>query len=144
MLATVVCGWKARIPKEQIKKDLEQYVERYNEIWPENPIKWSEIGKALRAYGKKESTVCSKKQLAEWFNTEIEGAKRNGRTREEHLAYARDIRNGKMAAEKKRILRGYLLANPNYSLNQLVELTGMSKPTIHKYLKELRQELKVV
>ena len=144
MLATVVCGWKARIPKEQIKKDLEQYVERYNEIWPENPIKWSEIGKALRAYGKKESTVCSKKQLAEWFNTEIEGAKRNGRKREEHLAYARDIRNGKMAAEKKRILRGYLLVNPNYSLNQLVELTGMSKPTIHKYLKELRQELKVV
>ena len=137
MLATVVCGWKARIPKEQIKKDLEQYVERYNEIWPENPIKWSEIGKALRAYGKKESTVCSKKQLAEWFNTEIEGAKRNGRKREEHLQIARAIRNAKISTSTKMKVKAYLEANSGYSISEISRISGLSRTTIYKYGREL-------
>jgi hypothetical protein len=137
MLATVVCGWKARIPKEQIKKDLEQYVERYNEIWPENPIKWSEIGKALKAYGKKESTVCSKKQLAEWFNTEIEGTKRNGRTREEHLQIARAIRNAKISTSTKLKVEVYLKANPNASISEISRISGLSRTTIYKYGREL-------
>jgi response regulator of citrate/malate metabolism len=137
MLATVVCGWKARIPKEQIRKDLTLFVQRYNQIWPEIPIHPSEIEKALRAYGRKESTICSKRQLAEWFNTEIKGQKRNGRKREEHLQIARAIRNAKITTSTKLKVKQYLETYKGYSISEISRISGLSRKTIYKYGREL-------
>jgi len=123
--------------EEQIKKDLEKdATERVkNRLIIQEIIK--EIGKALKAYGKKESTVCSTKQLAEWFNTEIEGAKRNGRKREEHLQIARAIRNAKISTSTKMKVKAYLEANSGYSISEISRISGLSRTTIYKYGREL-------
>jgi len=141
MFALAVVAWKCRIPKKELEQDLWGLVEMWND--PDNPyqsfthpVKPQEVEKALQGYNKK-ATLCPKEKLEEWFGFKFNPTKRNYRTRQDHLEIARAVRNAKISTSNKIKVEAYLKANPGISISEISRITGMSRNTIRKYVREL-------
>ena len=141
MFALAVVAWKCRIPKHELEQDLYGLLEVWNDPdYPyqnfSHPVKPIEVQKALTGYNKK-ATMCPRERLEEWFGFQFRKNKRNYRTREEHLQIARAIRNAKISTSTKLKVEAYLKANPNASISEISRISGISRPTIYKYGKQL-------
>ena len=143
LFAMAVVAWKARIPKSQLEEDLIDLQSYWNEKRPAHPIYDSEIEKAMKGYNPK-STLVTSKQLEEWTGLEFNRPKRNGRTRIEHLEYARSIQKVKMTADKKLQIKRYLQYNPVATYRDIVEATEIGMATVTKYAKEVKKELGLI
>ena len=137
MFALSVVAWKCRVPKSELQEALWALVEWWND--PDNPyfdfshpIKPQEVEKALSGYNQK-ATLCPKERLEEWFGFKFNPPKRNGRKRSEHLKRVHASRRGKT----RELVRLYLEANPEMPISEISKISGISRPTIYRYGKEL-------
>jgi hypothetical protein len=137
MFALAIVAWKCRVPKSELQKALWALVEWWND--PDNPyfdfshpIKPQEVEKALSGYNQK-ATLCPKERLEEWFGFKFNPPKRNGRKRNEHLKRVHAERKGKT----RELVRLYLEANPGAPITEIAKVSGISRPTIYRYGKEL-------
>ena len=137
MFALSIVAWKCRVPKSGLQKALWALVEWWND--PDNPyfdfthpIKPQEVEKALSGYNQK-ATLCPKERLEEWFGFKFNENKRNYRKREEHLKRVHASRRGKT----RELVRLYLEANPEMPISEISKISGISRPTIYRYGKEL-------
>lgn len=76
------------------------------------------------------------KYLSELLGWEYRPNKRNGRKREEHLAYVNTIRFAKAKYEKSQLLPKVLeLHNKGISLRKISEILGISTPTLVRWIR---------
>jgi hypothetical protein len=76
------------------------------------------------------------KTLCDLLGWEYRANKRNGKSREEHLAYVNTIRSAKANYEKSQLLPKVLeLHNKGISLRKISEILGISTPTLVRWIR---------
>lgn len=147
LVALTMIGFKARIPKEELRKDFEKLLVHFNKIG--GVFKSKEIDKALRTYNIKADKVRST-TLEELFDWEFERwrAKAEARTKKkkrnqvDHLKFARTMKKVKVEmgeCEKggrqncqKQVLE-WRNSNPEGRKIDCHRETGLSRMTIDKW-----------
>lgn len=143
-------GWNCCIPKEQVKRDM---LALLGTDWAAKhstdgkPLSKEDIEAAMRGYNELGAlrTRDQLESLLKWsYNPP---AKRNGRTREEHLAkVARPIRKAFIDAGRTDVVGGgrptkeseikeYATEHPGANHSQIAEALGVSRTTVVKWLK---------
>ena len=155
LVALTMIGYKAGIPKEELRKDFEKLLVHFNSIG--EVFKPKEIDKALRTYNTKALKVRST-TLEELFDWEFERwrakaearSKKKKRSQTEHLRRARALqslddpngswRNKKGQPTKKEIV---LLWRNTYPEGRKIDCereTGLSRKTVLKWWNEADEE----
>ena len=142
-----VCGWKAKIPLEQIEKDCYELLEIYNTKYP--IVKEREISNALRMYNEKALYV-TRETLERFFGWQYDPIPRNGRKQYNHLHDEFIFVDGKKkknpcrdnrllnagAANKQQLVQDYAAAHPGESQRKIAAALGISPTTVNKWLKK--------
>ena len=129
MFALAIIAYKCRVPFAQLERDLEFIRDSYNERDQRaHKVKRSEVAKAIGGYNPKAITV-KRATLCDWLGFEYDAAKRNGRTRAEHLA---DVHRKRSDEARNKVVE-YFEQNPKASNTQAVRDLGVSKHTVIKY-----------
>jgi hypothetical protein len=146
LMCMAIYACKCDVPKKKLKEDMYKMFDVLQEMEHNNPLSEKDIISALEAYEK------------EYYNFKIEDIeyltdiriKRNNRNyqkQNDHLEEARAIRdirmkrqgrkwddnNGRKSQEK--VVKDYLLENPTARKVDVIRGTGLSKPTVYKYMK---------
>ena len=129
LYALCIVAWKCRISKKRLEKDLKYIVSVWNKKFYNDPIKESEIKKALKAY-KPISVSARREYLNTLVNFEMK-PKKKGNQKE----YLKNFRDKKTKRNKEK-LRYWLKKLENPSITELENKTGIDHKTIKKYLKK--------
>lgn len=132
---------KCNVPFEQVRKDAYELIPILDSISPsENRFTQEDVDAALQAYENELTSVkLSRKFIETKTGLRIEGARRNGRTQEEHLKVARaactalhgeDWHGRKPKAD---IVKAWREAHPDGKKADCIRETGLSKPTVLKW-----------
>ena len=137
LFGLAVMAFKCHIKqREIIVEEMESLVECWNSQHPENPVKPSEIDKAMEGYSKRFLRVHAT-TLEEYFGWTFERKiPRKGRKRAEHLERANAIKHAGQAVDKKQAIAKYLKQNPTATTRQIAADLGMSLSTVGKYKKQ--------
>lgn len=140
-------GWNCGIPKSRVQSDMEGLLDTdwAREISKDGlPLQESDVRAAMRGYN--QLGALRPREMLEHRLKWVYGppAKRNGRTREQHLqsdplSPCVAVRNAvfKVRAEAKvGQIAAYLAENPRASKNSTCRALGMSKTTVAKFWKE--------
>lgn len=149
MLCLAAYAQKCGVSDEQLKIDIEYCRKELDKLSPpDNPLTVADRDKALQAHTERFRTL-PRKTISELSGIEIPKAKRNYRPQEQHMKIMRAIRDidypngewrnvfGRPSKEKE--VKEYILDHPQESVSQMARGCGVSRPTIYKYLKELRE-----
>jgi hypothetical protein len=139
LVALAIVGYKCKgVSKDEVLKDITMLVDWYNDR-DQSIVADKEIKKAMKGYSQKYLMTPST-TLEEYLGFEFKGSKRNGRKRKDHLEMARAIKDAKLKVTKKQQIAKYLQKSPSASANEIVNALKMSKPTVCKYLREIRAD----
>lgn len=139
LFALAVVGYKCRVPRDEVEDMIEAFVDMFNQRECQQRVKSFEVAKAMKGYSHDYLMVTSR-QLENWMGIEFpRKTKRNGRKQAEHLEIARAARNKKSEVDRKSMMKRCLEANPQATLNELVEELGWGKATVSKYRKMVRE-----
>ena len=137
-------GWNCGIPKKQVERDMMSLLGTEWAKKPGNdgkPLGELDVKSAMRGWNRL-GALRPREQLEDRLQWKYgPSAKRNGRSRQEHLqtdpksycVYMRNIHYEEQAAEKEKRLSDYLLANPTASKRSACTDLGMSRSTVTKY-----------
>lgn len=127
-------GFTCRIPKKEVRKDLESLVELWSSS--NDPVKPVEIENALLGYDAKWIRL-KRETREELFGWDYEGEKKKRnygeehRTRSEHMTEVNIDRGISKEARVRRVLR---TAEPGITIAEVSRRAGVSYPTAHKYV----------
>lgn len=147
LLALMSYARKCNIDFDTVKSDAYSLLGAYSEMdeSQENRFTEYDIKCALQGYFDEKVLNYSIDFISRQTNIPILKNKRNGQTQSNHLEIARAIKSikkkqGNMKAEgrpeKKDIVFDYLKENPNAKKSEIIAKTGLSKPTVYKWVKE--------
>lgn len=140
LMALAIYGIKCAIPLHEVRDDM-------IELLPVLSAKGAPMGQvdvddALQAYDERYLTY-GRQAIQELTAIPIEARKRNGRSRAEHLAWAREIqaakdpegtwRGGKPSKQQE--VTDWIAAHPEATQAQCAKALGVSPSTVHKYWK---------
>lgn len=140
LMALAIYGIKCAVPRPQVRGDM-------IELLPQLSAKGAPMGQvdvddALQAYDPR-YLAYGRQAIQELTGIRIEARKRNGRSRAEHLAWARSIqaakdpegtwRGGKPSKQKE--VTAWVQAHPDATQAQCAKALGVSPSTVHKYWK---------
>ena len=148
MCALSVLAWKCKIAYTKLRSDLESLIEPYNK-GAMRPIRAKEIDSAIKMYNPKAMTT-QRLTTENWLGWEFIGARRNGRTQQEHLERARLLQTidypdgswrnkvpppepGPGRPQKAAIVKAWRDAHPDGKKEDCHRDTGMSRDTIRKW-----------
>lgn len=135
---------KCNIGYDELKKDAYELYEIFRKIDPATPFKYAEFIKARDEY----FNATAHKSTRDWIEThtgvEMEPpAKRNGRSRKEHLRWATSIRKencnqtgnpyGGGRPDKCSLVQAWQREHPNGTKMECHRETGISRPTIDRW-----------
>ena len=151
---------KCEIPKDKLIEDLHSLIPIFNSLTDSenNPFLESDIEEALKIYGSDKAYKFKRDYIALQCGIEIPKAKRNGRTRREHLKRLHLERKrkkelGLLEPVKRRkqektkaqiILKEYLLKNQDgkkKTINELSDNLNLSNSTVKKYYENIEKEI---
>lgn len=152
-LALVSFATKCNVPYDEVKKDLYSLRELFDSITieEENHFTKGDIEDALKIYGSDKAHKFKREFVSKQCRIVISKNKRNGRTREEHLKFARaskafkkmfqepydlpDNREQKFKTNTIDLLVSTLYKNKTekITVEKLYKLTGISTSTINRY-----------
>ena len=136
LFGLAVMAFKCHIKqRELIIEEMESLVECWNSQHPENPVKPSEIDKAMEGYSKRFLRVHAT-TLEDYFGWSFERKiPRKGRKRADHLEIARAVKDATQPIKKRQAIAKYLKQNPAATTRQIAADLGMSLSTVGKYKK---------
>ena len=128
LFALAIVGYKCRITKEKVEKDITNLVNFFNANKTKNgPVLAIEITKAMQGFSNRFVRVKSF-QLEEWFGFNFpRKSKRNGRKRNEHLAFARAVKRLRKQSQDKDIFNLY---KQGLSMQEISKKVGLSIKTV--------------
>ena len=144
------------LDKEKVKADAMQFLDKFNEIKPDEPFTEHDIDSALECLDLRYCTF-PRKDLEKITAVAMPPNKRNGRSQADHLKIARGIQkiqdeingtnwrygNSRKGTPNKRhpkkdLVLDYAKAHPDASQRQIAKALGISLPTVNKWLKTAR------
>ena len=142
LMCMAIYACKCDISKKQLKMDMQEVFQELRKVEHDNPLTQEDIASALEAYDKEyyNFTIADISKLTDLF---IQKNKRNGRKQEQHLQFARGIRDvkanlgevvsggGRPSAEQK--VREWREQHVEGTKSQCKSDTGLSYPTIRKW-----------
>lgn len=129
MFALAIVAYKCLVPRTQLEQDLDDIRKAYNaRDKHEHTVKRSEVDKAICGYNPKALTV-KRSTLCGWLGFGYDAAKRNGRTRDEHLA---EVHAKRSDTARIKIME-YFSLHPDASNVKASRDLGMSRHTVIKY-----------
>lgn len=142
LMCMAIYACKCDISKKQLKMDMQEVFQELRKVEHDNPLTQEDIASALEAYDKEyyNFTIADISKLTDLF---IQKNKRNGRKQEQHLQFARGIRDvkanlgevvsggGRPSAEQK--VREWREQHVEGTKSQCKADTGLSYPTIRKW-----------
>lgn len=135
LFALAIIAFKCNIPYDELNKDAHYLMKVWNKEGNNtHPFIESDIKKALAGYNTKAITV-SRAKLEEFTGLIIPQAKRNGLSREEHID---KLANLKSEPYQLRI-KEYLKAHPDANVSCIARALAMSRNTITKHLKIIKE-----
>lgn len=147
MCALSVIAWKCGVSQEELEEDLLSLLPSYNK-GATRQVKEKEVYSALKMYNEK-AMLTQRQSLEHWQGWEYKPIKRNGRKQEQHLQFARGIKNLKKQmgeevnegrpkgkSEQSKKIEEWRKANPNGTKAQCIRETGISKPTVYRWWEE--------
>ena len=133
LFGLAIVGYKTRFPKDEVIEDMQSLIDCWNEKYPDRPVSYSEIGKAMKGYGQDYVKV-SAAQLEEYFGWSFQRKiPRRGRTQEEHLKRCRMVKDVLIPHDKKTALEKYLKQHPDATCREIQKALKMSPKTVVKY-----------
>lgn len=155
-LALVSFATKCNVPYDEVKEDLYSLIKKFDNLTmdPDNHFLKEDIEDALTIYGSDKAYKFKSDFISKQTGIAIKKNKRNGRTREEHLAYLKESNAMKRKfnlikkpahynSSKRKLLLNYLKENPYISNKKIIaQETGLSKPTVIKWYDSCKEELK--
>ena len=140
LMALAIYGIKCAIPLHEVRDDMMQLLPLLSAKGA--PMGQVDVDDALQAYDERYLTY-GRQAIQELTAIPIEARRRNGRSRAEHLAWAREIqaakdpegtwRGGKPS--KQREVTDWIAAHPEATQAQCAKALGVSPSTVHKYWK---------
>ena len=145
LMALTVIGYKCNIPFEEVKKDIDEIIIKW-QIRPKSfEVRFHEEyrDRIDNMYSEKFKKV-RKVQLEEWLGFQMNSSsKRNGRKQDVHLKRARAVQmidypnrewiNKNGAPSKKDIVQQWRLEHPDGRKADCVRDTGLTRPTVYKW-----------
>ena len=142
LMCMAIYACKCDISKKQLKMDMQEVFQELRKVEHDNLLTQEDIASALEAYDKEyyNFTIADISKLTDLF---IQKNKRNGRKQEQHLQFARGIRDvkanlgevvsggGRPSAEQK--VREWREQHVEGTKSQCKADTGLSYPTIRKW-----------
>ena len=149
LMCMAIYGVKCNIPKKEVRKDMLEIFDYLADIDHSNPLTMKDLYSALDVYdrGYYNFTIDDIEKLTD---IRIERNKRNYRAQKQHLKIARATRdiihenwregNGrpKGSGTKEKKVKDFIKENPEKNPTQIARELGVSRPTVYKYLKELK------
>jgi hypothetical protein len=142
MMCLAIYASKCDIPKQRLKKDIQDVFVILKEIEHVNELTQDDVQSALEAYGKEyyNYTIDDIEHLTD---IRIERNKRNGRKQEQHLIFSRGVREikGRMGEKisgggrpsaRQRVV-DYRQQHPEATKAEAIRETGLSKKTVYKW-----------
>lgn len=151
-LCAAIFAQKSGIEQEQLEKDVLELVPYLDSlsVSEDNRFTADDALKAIQAYGNPRYHFMRRSTIERISGIEIPARKRNGRTREKSLEVGRYIqsiddpqalwRNTKGAPTKRKLVQDFARKHPNMSKTQIALELGVSRPTVHKWVKELSDD----
>lgn len=149
MLCLAAYAQKCGVSHEQLKKDMAFCREELDKISPpNNPLLVSDMEKALQAHQERFRTL-PRAKISELSGLEIPQAKRNYRPQTQHMLYLNGMNAVKRSMgeefatgrpNKAEEVKQYILDHLQDNVSKLARGCGVSRPTIYKYLKELKDD----
>lgn len=139
----VKCG----VPREKLKKYMEQIFSQMANIPHKNPLTKDDMKPAPEAYNI-EYCDTSIKEINYWTAIEIEKNKRNGRSQKRHLEIIRGDKRDmkergkafknpegrpKGKSEQKDLADKYRKHNPDATIKECIEETGINRSTAYRW-----------
>lgn len=130
-------------PKKSLKDLEDDFEALLDTSWAKSgdPLKRSEIKKALKGYCAANYRTRASIERALGFSPFGPTQKRNYRSRDEHLtSYLPPIRAEKVTTRSRALLERVITQNPGISKAEAGRRTGLSKPTVSKYWDEIHAQ----
>lgn len=145
LMCLAIYAYKCDVPKEQLRKDMQQAFEDLQMVKHENVLTKNDIKSALEAYDKEyyNFTIAD---IAALTDVRIERNRRNGRSQELHMQYMNMIRQFKVGigectnggrpsgsgTAQSRVCE-WRWQHPEGRKADCIRDTGLSKPTVYKW-----------
>lgn len=152
-------AYRGGIPLETVKEWAMSNLDYFNSLKgaKEDPFTEKDINCAALYWNDKYGRWLTLKQIERWTDVTFDRAKRNKRTKKQHLkrvradmddGVIRDTRfggvygnkrgkGGRKSAEEK--VRSYLKDHPNATKAEVIRETGLTKPTVYKWYNAIKQ-----
>lgn len=146
LMCMAIYACKCDVPKKKLKEDMYTMLEVLQGIEHKNPLTEKDILSALEAYDK-EYYNFKIDDIENLTDVRIERNNRNYQKQKDHLEEARAIRDIRMKRQgrkwddnngrksKEQVVKNYLLEHPTARKVDVIRGTGLSKPTVYKYMK---------
>ena len=154
LMMLAVVALKCGISREKLEEDALAFVPLLDEMTEKEDNHFTEEDalKAITAYDVPHFLFMKRETIVRRSGVPFEPNKRNHRTQAQHMIYlnsmnavrrsmGEEFATGRPSKEKE--VKEYILDHPQENVSEMARGCGVSRPTIYKYLKELRENLNV-
>lgn len=141
LFALGVVAAKCRVPAGVLAADAARVQAAFNARDPHDPIPTRDVTKALASVDPRRAKTVKASTLEGWLGWSFERkTKRNGRSRQEHLTQVAHVASAAARSGRARdAVAAYVAAHPDTTVTAAAAALGMSRTTITKYMKEMKE-----
>lgn len=154
LMTLAACAYKCGIPREQLEEDVDDIFNQLRKVSHTHPLEEKDKITALKGYDE-EFLRLPINTIRDLTGLHIEKTKRNGRSQAEHIRYMNLMRdnfthpdgdwrkgNGrpKGSGTKEDLVKEYVKNNPEDNPTEIARALEISRPTVYKYLKVIKEE----
>lgn len=141
LFALGVVAAKCRIHQDILQADAARVQRAFNQRDPHDRIPDRDVAKALASVDPRRAKAVKAATLENWLGWSFERkTKRNGRTRAEHLEKVAHVASAAARSGRARdAVTTYMDAHPDATVATVMAATGLSRPTVTKYRREILQ-----
>lgn len=137
---------KCDVDEDTLRADIRALMPFLNDLNPSEPFTDEDVESALECFEERYKTF-PRDDIAKLSGIAIKENKRNGRKQEQHMQVMRAIQdivnpnwrqgNGRPVGSgtKEDVVKEYIKLHPDASVSQIARATGVSRPTVYKWLK---------
>lgn len=150
IMVLAIYAKKCNISFEELEKDAYELMPILNEKHKE-PFTEADVESALKSY-EENYRMFPREDIEKITAIPMPANKRNGRTQEQHIQVMNAMKNVKRelgelkegrpkgSGTKENKVVGHIKKNPEKTPTQIARELGISRPTVYKYLKQVREE----
>lgn len=150
IMVLAIYAKKCNVSFEELEKDAYELMPILNEKH-KDPFTEADVESALKSY-EENYRMFPREDIEKITAIPMPANKRNGRTQEQHIQVMNAMKNVKRelgelkegrpkgSGTKENKVVGHIKKNPDKTPTQIARELGISRPTVYKYLKQVREE----